>query len=74
MVTLDAWQARGVIWTGETGRRIEGELTGLYLRGKTFWFTYRLDCKKHFHRLGTADYGEAVQKALELAGVTHREG
>ena len=43
-----------------------GKLTGLYLRGKTFWFTYRLNGKKRFHSLGTADYGEAVQKALEI--------
>ena len=42
------------------------KLTGIYTRGKTFWFTYRLNGKKHFHSLGTADYGEAVQKALEI--------
>ena len=42
------------------------KLPGIYTRGETFWFTYRLNGKKHFHSLGTSDYGEAVQKALAI--------
>jgi integrase len=42
------------------------KLPGIYARGGIFWFTYRLGGKKHFHSLGTGDYGEAVKKALEI--------
>ena len=42
------------------------ELPGMYTRGETWWFTYRLNGKKHFHSLGTSDYGKAVQKALAI--------
>ena len=42
------------------------KLPGIYTRGETFWFTYRLNGKKHFYSLGTSDYGKAVQKALAI--------
>ena len=42
------------------------KLSGIYTHGKTFWFTYRLHGKKHFHSLETEDYGEVVRKALAI--------
>lgn len=42
------------------------KLSGIYTRGNTFWFTYRLGGKKHYHSLETDDYGEAVRKALAI--------
>ena len=40
--------------------------TGIYLRGKIFWFTCRLNGEKKFESLETTDYGEAGQKALVI--------
>lgn len=50
----------------DAGHRLAGKLSGNYTRGKTFWFTYRLNGKNHFHSLQTSDYGEAVKRALEI--------
>ncbi len=51
---------------GKKSKTAANKLRGIYTRGNTFWFTYRLAGKKHFHSLGTSDYSEAVQKALEI--------
>ena len=53
-------------WAGNRAGASRGKLTGLYLRGKTFWFTHWLDGEKKFKSLGTTDYGEVVRQAQEI--------
>lgn len=43
-------------------------LAGLYIRGKTWWFTWRENGVKRFVSLETSDYGQAVTRALKIAG------
>ena len=49
------------------------KLTGIYTRGKTFWFTYRINGIKRYHSLKTKDYREAVQRALQIRAMPETE-
>ena len=52
--------------TGKNAASKEGDLKGIYRRGKIFWLNATVEGKRHFASLGTADITDAVRRKKEI--------